>query len=101
VEADGGLTGESPCQRAETAERALGRVLVELPDRGGDLRLGVAWRAASGTLEDLRGRDRSADPLEPDSEQEELADAAVRRAPPERVELAQRRQVHDLGGRRE
>jgi sulfur-carrier protein adenylyltransferase/sulfurtransferase len=101
VEADGGLAGESPGQRAETAERMLRGVFVELPDRGRDLRLGVPWSATRSTLENPRRRDRSSDALEPDAIQKELADAPALRAPPERVELAPRRQVHDLGRRRE
>ena len=72
MEAHGRLVGEPPSERAETSERALGRVLVELPDRRRDLRLCVCRRAASRPLERLRRRDRPADALQTDPVEEEL-----------------------------
>ncbi len=101
MEADGGLAGEPPGQRAEPAERSLGRVLVELPDGRRDLRLWVRGCPPRGLLEGLPSRDRSSNALEPDAVQEQLADATALRAPAKRLELAARRKLHDFRRRGE
>ena len=60
MEADRRLVREPARERAEPTEGARGRVLVELPDGGGDLRLRVRRSASRGPVEDLapptRGR---------------------------------------------
>ena len=53
-----------------------GRVLVELPDGTGHLRLDVVRIAPRGPVEDPRGRDRPPDALEADAVEELLAEAA-------------------------
>ena len=101
MEPDRRLVGVRTRERAEAAERALGSVLVELPDGAGDLRLDVAGVPARRPIEDARRRDRPPDPLEADAVQQLLAKAAVLGGDAERLELAGGRKLRDPGGRGE
>ena len=96
-----GLVGVRTRERAESAERALGSVLVELPHGAGDLRLHVAGIPARRPIEDAPRRDGPPDPLQADAVQELLTKPAVLGGDAERLELTRGRKLRDPGGRRE
>ena len=101
MEAHRGLVRKPSRQRAEPAEGARRLGLVELPDGGRDLSLGVRRRAPCRLLEGARGGHRPADPLQAHAVEEALAGPSPRGATAERVELARGREPDDLGRRRE
>ena len=101
MEAHGRLVRVRARQRAEPAEGPLGRVLVELPDGAGHLRLDVVSVAPRCLVEHPRGRDRPPHALEADPVEELLVEATPARREPERLELARGRKARDRRRRAE
>lgn len=76
MKAHGGLIRVGVRQWAQTAERALRRVLVELSDGRRNLRLHVLRKALRRLGERARGRYGTADALESDSVEQALSKSA-------------------------